>query len=45
MKRRLPFPRNRNLAVNLPRVENLQKSERFVLPGEVFQTQLETELV
>jgi ATP-dependent RNA helicase RhlE len=29
------------LPVNLPRVENFQKSERFVLPGEVFQTPLE----
>ncbi|HKV60622.1 MAG TPA: DEAD/DEAH box helicase [Candidatus Acidoferrum sp.] len=29
------------LPVNLPRVENFQKPERFVLPGEVFQTQLE----
>jgi len=27
--------------VNLPRVESARASERFVLPGEVFQTQLE----
>jgi ATP-dependent RNA helicase RhlE len=29
------------LPVNLPRVENFQKPERFVLPGEVFQAPLE----
>jgi ATP-dependent RNA helicase RhlE len=29
------------LPVNLPRVEDFQKPERFVLPGEVFQTPLE----
>jgi len=28
------------LPVNLPRVESLQKPAKFVLPGEVFQTQL-----
>jgi hypothetical protein len=27
--------------VNLPRIESARASERFVLPGEVFQTQLE----
>jgi superfamily II DNA/RNA helicase len=27
--------------VNLPRVESAQAPDRFVLPGEVFQTQLE----
>src|SRR6266404_1808121 len=29
------------LPVNLPRVESLQKPARFVLPGEVFQSQFE----
>jgi ATP-dependent RNA helicase RhlE len=29
------------LPVNLPRIESLQKPARFVLPGEVFQTQFE----
>ncbi len=29
------------LPVNLPRVESIRKPARFVLPGEVFQTQLE----
>ena len=29
------------LPVNLPRVKSLQEPARFVLPGEVFQTQLE----
>src|SRR5437588_153599 len=29
------------LPVNLPRVESIQKPERFVFPGEVFQTRLE----
>jgi ATP-dependent RNA helicase RhlE len=29
------------LPVNLPRVEDFQKPERFVLPGEVFQAHLE----
>src|SRR5216684_2866629 len=29
------------LPVNLPRVESLQRTPRFVLPGEVFQTQPE----
>jgi hypothetical protein len=29
------------LPVNLPRVEPVQKPAKFVLPGEVFQTQLE----
>src|SRR5229473_1874180 len=36
------IPQNQErLPVNLPRVESLQKPARFVLPGEVFQTQLE----
>src|SRR6202163_324984 len=30
------------LPVNLPRVESVQKPAKFVLPGEVFQTQLES---
>ena len=33
----LPAKQER-LPHNLPRVENLQKPERFVLPGEIFQT-------
>jgi len=36
----LPEKKER-LPVNLPRVEALQRSERFVLPGEVFQTHTE----
>jgi hypothetical protein len=36
----LPVKQDR-LPVNLPRVESVQKSARFVLPGEVFQTPLE----
>src|SRR6202171_5096332 len=37
----LPEKQNR-LPVNLPRVESVQKPAKFVLPGEVFQTQLES---
>jgi hypothetical protein len=33
--------KSERLPVNLPGVENYQKPARFVLPGEVFQTQLE----
>src|SRR6266436_2477847 len=36
----LPEKKER-LPVNLPRVESLQRSERFVLPGEIFQTHTE----
>ena len=36
----LPEKQDR-LPVNLPRVESVQKPAKFVLPGEVFQTQVE----
>src|SRR5882762_9182630 len=36
----VPGPQDRK-PVNLPRVESARVQERFVLPGEVFQTQLE----
>src|SRR5260221_2801587 len=36
----LPGPQDRR-PVNLPRIESARVQERFVLPGEVFQTQLE----
>ncbi len=36
----VPGPQDRR-PVNLPRIESARVQERFVLPGEVFQTQLE----
>jgi hypothetical protein len=37
-----PLPeKQERLPVNLPRVESGQRPGKFVLPGEVFQTQLE----
>jgi hypothetical protein len=36
----LPEKQDRK-SVNLPRVESAQMPERFVLPGEVFQSQME----
>jgi hypothetical protein len=36
----VPGPQHRR-PVNLPRIESVRVQERFVLPGEVFQTHLE----